>query len=391
MNSRNNVQAFETSEFRSRLDKIRVSMSDTRIDALLVISQASQCYLTGYNSFSGFEPQALLVTLKEDPYFVLRKMDADAATQAGCWLPRDRVVGYAESYVSGTGEHSAWDFIAQFVKTKVSGAAYIGAEVSGLSAFGYRRLFAALQGHDPLDASSLVTSCRLVKSERELFYMTEAAEMADRSLLAGIDKISAGARHCDAAAAIISAVCAGTKDIPGGPQPYPPVIRGGILDIAPHQTFVDSLFEAGNQYYLECAASRHRYAAPVARTVHLGPATPRRKSQHEIVLAGFNAAIDAMRPGTTCADVACAFQAVTRPRGLNRDARIGYSVGLDWVDGPSLWTNNDTVILPDMTFHVGIFLYEPGENYAISETVRVTETGADLMSKVPRILFERPG
>ncbi|ESY28260.1 Xaa-Pro peptidase family protein [Mesorhizobium sp. C386A] len=389
MNGKAPVQAFETSEYRDRLDKVLTAMSNATMDALIVISPANQCYLLGYDSYSGFEPQAVLVTLNDDPYFILRKMDADAATEAGCWLPQDRVVGYTESYVSSTGEQNAWEFIARFVKAKVSSSARIGVEVSELSAVGYRRLVTALGGQEPLDASGLVTSCKLVKSERELLYMTESALMADRAMLAGIDRISVGARHCEAAAAIISTVCTGTEGIPGGPQPYLPVIRGGKLYIAPHQTFVDTIFAADNQYYLECSASRHRYVAPVARTVHLGPATIRGKNQHECAMAGFHAAVDALRPGATCADVARAFQAAARPHGLNIEARIGYSVGIDWVDGPSLGTNNDTEILANMTFHLNI-LYEPGENYQFSETVRVTEVGAELMSKVPRILFERP-
>ncbi|TIT86763.1 MAG: hypothetical protein E5W59_22370, partial [Mesorhizobium sp.] len=108
MNDRKIVQAFETHEYRDRLNKVRVLMSNAGMDALVVISQANQCYLLGYNSLSGDEPQAALVTLHDDPYFILRKMDADAAVEAGCWLPRDRIIAYPESYVAGTGEASAW-------------------------------------------------------------------------------------------------------------------------------------------------------------------------------------------------------------------------------------------------------------------------------------------
>ncbi|WP_292231893.1 Xaa-Pro peptidase family protein [Mesorhizobium sp.] len=391
MNDRNIVQAFEMSEYRARLDKVRGLMSNAGMDALVVISQANQCYLLGYDSFSGDEPQAVLVTLDDDPYFILRKMDADAAAEAGCWLPRDRVIAYAESYVAGTDEASAWEVIGQFVKGKVGASARIGVEVSGLGVFSYPKLVGALGVQEPIDASDLVATCRLIKSERELLYMTEAAAIADRAILAGVDKIAAGVRHCDAAAAIMSALCAGTESIAGGPPPSPPFIRGGKLAIAPHQTFMDDIFVAGNQYYLgPIAASRHRYVAPVTRTAHLGPVPPRRKKQHEGVLAGHQAALDALRPGATCAHVARAFQAAIRPYGLTKESRLGYSVGLDWMDGPSLGTNNDTEIVANMTFLIHLGFYEPGELYFLSDTVRITDSGPELMSKFPRILFERP-
>ncbi|MGX5844715.1 M24 family metallopeptidase [Mesorhizobium sp. ArgA1] len=389
MSGRNIVQAFETSEYRARLDKVRTLMSNAGMDALVVISPANQCYLLGYESFSGDEPQAVLVTLDDDPYFILRKMDADAAADAGCWLSQDRVVGYAESFVAGTGVQSAWEVIGQFVRNKVGASARIGVEASGMSVFNYK-LVGALGVQEPLDAGDLVAACRLVKSERELLYMSEAAAIADRAMLAGLDKISVGTRHCDAAAAILSALCAGTETIPGGPPPSPPFIRGGRFANAPHQFWIDDVFALGHQYYLGIGASRHRYVAPMTRTAHLGPITPRRKNQHEGALAGFHAAVDALRPGATCADVARAFQAAIRPYGLTKDSRLGYSVGLDWLDGPSLGTQNDTEVLANMTFLIHIGFYERGELYMLSDTVRVSANGSKAMSKLPRILFERP-
>ncbi|MDX8503123.1 Xaa-Pro peptidase family protein [Mesorhizobium sp. VK4C] len=389
MSGGNIVQAFETSEYRTRLDNVRTRMCSAGMDALVVISQANQCYLLGYESFSGDEPQAVLVTLDEDPYFILRKMDADAAADAGCWLPPDRVVAYAENYVAGSGEASAWELIGRFVKDKVGSFALIGVEASGMGVFNYPKLVGALGVQEPLDASDLVAACRLVKSERELLYLSEAAAIADRAMLAGIDEMAAGTRHCDAAAAIMSALCAGTETIPGGPPPSPPFIRGGKFANAPHQFWIDDVFALGHQYYLGIGASRHRYVAPMTRTAHVGPITPRRKNQHEGALAGFHAAVDALRPGATCADVARASQAAIRPYGLTKESRLGYSVGLDWLDGPSLGTNNDTEILANMTFLIHLGFYERGELYMLSDTVRVAENGSEAMSKLPRILFER--
>ncbi|RWO03997.1 MAG: M24 family metallopeptidase, partial [Mesorhizobium sp.] len=94
--------------------------------------------------------------------------------------------------------------------------------------------------------------------------------------------------------------------------------------------------------------------------------------------------------GATCADVARAFQAAIRPYGLTKEGRIGYSVGLDFLDGPSLTTSNDTEIVANMTFHFQSNFVERSEIYMVSDTVRVTENGAELMSAFPRTLFERP-
>ncbi|RWC27075.1 MAG: aminopeptidase P family protein [Mesorhizobium sp.] len=390
MNDRKIVQAFETSEYRVRLNKVRVRMSDAGMDALMVISQANQYYLLGYDSASGYQPQAVLVTLDDDPYFILRKMDADTAVDAGCWLPPDRIVGYAESYVGGSEGASGWEPTGRFVKDKVGASARIGVELSGLGLSDYPKLVGALGGHEPRDGDGLVSACRLVKSERELSYMKEAAAIADLAVLAGMDKIAVGTRHSEVAGALMSVLCAGIESMPGGPPSWPPHIRGGEFANAPHQAWMDDVFAAGQQYYLQCTASRRRYEAPITRIAHLGPVTPHRKHRHEGAMAGFHAAVDAMRPGATCSDVARAFQAAIRPYGFTKEGRMGYSTGIDTVDGPSLATNNDTELVIDMTFHFESNFVERGEIYLLADTVRVTDDGGELMSTVPHALFERP-
>ncbi|WP_167392310.1 M24 family metallopeptidase [Mesorhizobium sophorae] len=389
MNDRSFVRAFETSEYCARLDKVRALMSEAGMDALVIFSKADQYYLLGYDARDASD-HAVLVTLDDDPYFILRKMDADATREAGCWLSNDRVIAYAESYVGGTGEESVWEFIGQFVKSKVKASARIGVEVSGLGVFSYPKFVAALGGQEPLDGSDLVRSCRAIKSERELSYMREAAAIGDRAILAGLGKIAVGVRHCDAAAAIMSALCAGTESIHGGP-PFAPYIRGGEVAKAPHQAWMDDVFAAGQQYYMICCANRLQYPAPLARIAHVGPVTTDRKRRHEGAMAGFHAAVDAMRPGATCADVARAYQAAIRPYGFIKDeGRFGYSVGLGFIDGPSLALNNDTEILANMTFHFESTFIDHGETYLLSDTVRVTDLGGELLSTVPRDLFERP-
>lgn len=160
MNGKNIVQAFQISEYRARLDKVRGLMSDAGMVALVVTSEANQCYLLGYESFSGAEPQAVLVTLDDDPYFILRKMDADFAADAGCWLPHDRVVGYSESFVGGSGGDSAWELIGQFVNDKVGASARIGVERSALRGTDYHKLVGALGVPELLDGSGLVSALR---------------------------------------------------------------------------------------------------------------------------------------------------------------------------------------------------------------------------------------
>lgn len=383
------MPAFATAEYRNRLDRVRSSMTADGIEALLVLSEANLVYLTGYEGWSSYVPQAALVTLDEDPYLILREMDATCAA-ATCWLPEDRVVPYPESYI-GTANRSPWEVIGTFVKERAR-TKRLGVELSGggLDVVGHGALTGALGATRLRDASGLVARCKLVKSDHELALMTEAAAIVDRALLAGIDEIEVGVRQCDVAASIMAALCSGTETIPGGPPLQTPTMPVGTIANAPHLKWTDERYTNGQQTNFEIGAFRHRYCCALSRTVYLGSPPARLVELHKGVLDGFQAAVENIRPGATCGDVARAFKAAFEPHGIRKESRIGYSVGVDWNDGgASLQDDDTTEIVSNMAFHVIVGVWERAEGYVFSETVRVTEGGAQSLTNVPRVLFER--
>src|SRR5699024_3941550 len=77
-----------------------------------------------------------------------------------------------------------------------------------------------------------------------------------------------------------------------------------------------------------------------------------------------------------------------------KDSRIGYSAGLsyppDWGERTaSLRHGDDTILQPNMVFHMipGIWMEKYGVE--ISETFRVTETGCEVLAGVERKLFTK--
>lgn len=390
------MNAFEISEYRVRLEGVRNLMLESGIDVLLVINEGNICYLTGYEGFSETAPQAAVVTLDEDPYLILREMDVRCA-EATCWLPTEHLLGYDESYIGS--DRNGWTFIGDFTKLKAGPVGRIAAELTplgrnlGLSAIGYVKLVEVVG--EVRDASKLVAQQKLVKSEQEIAYISAAAEIADTAMLAGIEKIAVGTRQSDVAAAVTAALISGTKDNPGSPSfllpPWMPVGPVGGFPNAPHLKWSDDVYAEGQQTNFELAGFRRRYGCAVARTAFLGTPSARLKELHQGVVEGWTAAVDTMRPGATCSDVAQAFSKAIVPYRIKKESRIGYSLGVDWSDGgASLAIHDHTVLRPNMTFHVLIGIFEPSEGYNFSESVRVAENGAKSFSTLPRSLFEIP-
>lgn len=93
------MSAFEPAEYDERLAKTRAEMERRGIDVLLVTDHANLYYLTGYDAWSFYVPQAVIVPAgDEPPLWVGRGMDAPGAVITTA-IPRHRILGYADDYV----------------------------------------------------------------------------------------------------------------------------------------------------------------------------------------------------------------------------------------------------------------------------------------------------
>ena len=64
----------------------------------------------------------------------------------------------------------------------------------------------------------------MIKSEREIEYMTESARLIEKTMQAGLDAIEPGVRQCDAAAAIDHAHYSGTAEYGGEYTSFVPML-----------------------------------------------------------------------------------------------------------------------------------------------------------------------
>jgi Xaa-Pro aminopeptidase len=238
----------------------------------------------------------------------------------------------------------------------------------------------------------LVNWVRAVKSAAEIELMQQAARITERIMQAAIDAIGVGVPQYEVAAVIQAT---GTRGVNGYGGDYPaivPLMPSGVGTSCPHITWRDAPFEAETGTTIEIAGVRHRYHVPMTRTVYLG--TPPRKMKHaaNIVVEGIQAALEATRPGALARDVHAAWTRTIERHGLSKDSRCGYAIGLnyppDWGERTiSLRSNDETVLAPNMTIHFMPGLWLDDWGIAISEPIRVTETGVEAICDFPRKLF----
>jgi Xaa-Pro aminopeptidase len=242
------------------------------------------------------------------------------------------------------------------------------------------------------DAGVLVNWVRAVKSHAEIALMTQAARIAERIMQTAIDAIDVGVRQCDAAAAIQAAAARGTEEYGGDYPAIVPLMPTGVGTSCPHITWLDEPFAANAGTSIEIAGVRRRYHVPMTRTVYLGKPPAKMSDAAKVVVEGIAAGLAAAKPGALARDIHAAWTKTIERHGLFKDSRCGYSVGLnyppDWGERTiSLRSSDETVLQPNMTIHFmpGIWLDDWG--VAISEAIRITETGVETFCAFPRKLF----
>ncbi len=387
---------FTRAEYAERLAATRTAMERAEVHCLIVIDPANMAWLTGYDGWSFYVPQAVIVGPEGEPIFWARMMDTNGAHRT-CYMAEDQIVGYPEHMVM-TPDHHPMTHLAETLADRGWAELPIGVEMESYyySAKAHRELARAL-GTEPSDASLVINWLRAVKSPAELGYMRQAARIVERQHETVRERIAPGMAKNALVAEISRAAIMGAEDADGpfgGDYPsIVPMLPTGVDASAPHLTWDDRPIPAGSATFFELAGCRRRYHVPLCRTVVLGEPSRDMRAAETALLEGLDAGIDAARAGTVAGDVARAFQAVLAKHGIHRDARCGYPIGIsyppDWGERTySIRDTDRTELLPDMTFHFMPGLWMADWGLEITETLRVrTEGPAECLADVPRAIF----
>ncbi|MBV9518868.1 MAG: ectoine hydrolase DoeA [Hyphomicrobiales bacterium] len=383
---------FSRDEFAKRLAKTRKAMEKAGIEFLIVTDPSNMAWLTGYDGWSFYVHQCVLVLPDGEPIWYGRGQDANGAKRT-TYLGDAHIIGYPDQYVQSTERHPM-DLLSSIIEERGWGSRPIGVEMDNY--WFSAAALASLRMHLPnarfKDATALVNWQRAVKSRQELAYMRRAARIVEKMHERILDRIEVGMRKCDLVAEIYDAGIRGAEGFGGDYPALVPLLPSGADASAPHLTWDDRPMRAGEGTFFEIAGCYRRYHCPLSRTVFLGKPTTAFLDAEKATLEGMEAGLQAARPGNTCEDIAKAFFAVLQRYGIIKDNRAGYSVGLsyppDWGERTmSLRPGDRTVLEPGMTFHfmTGLWLEDMG--IEITESIVITETGVECLANVPRKLF----
>ncbi len=371
---------FTRAEFDARIAATVARMEQRGLDGMLLFSQESMFWLTGYDTFGFCFFQCLYLGADSRLMLVTRAPDRLQAAHTS-------IIEDIRIWVDREGATPADDLREALAKVGCAGKT-LGIEYDtwGLTAGNGRRVDAALDGFCTTeDASGLVSALRVVKSDAEIAYVRRAAELADDALDEAHRLTGPDVDEGEILAAMQGAVFRGGGDYPGNE-----FIIGSGPDALLCRYFTGRRkLSDVDQMTLEFAGAYRHYHACLMRTIPVGKADPRHEDMHKVAVEALWAAQAALRPGEP---IGKAFDAHAHAMdaGGYQHARLnacGYSLGATfapvWMDHPMLYSGNSFVVQPGMVIFLHMILADDTTGLAMApgETVLVTTDGAERLSR----------
>lgn len=391
-----NNAPFPRSEYDRRIAKTRAAMSAAGLDAIFVTDPSNQAWLTGYDGWSFYVHQGVILTMDGEPTWWGRYMDMIGGRRT-CWMSHNNIVGYGDHYVQSSEIHPMQD-LATLLKSRGLENARIGVEMENYyySAKAHAVLTQEMTTAALIDATALVNWQRLVKSDAEIGFIRKAARISEKVMHTAIDRSAVGVRKNDLVADIVHAGITGVGDDWGDYPAIVPLTPSGLDATAAHLTWDGTPMREGEATFFELSGCYRRYHAPLCRTVFLGTPSDEMKRAEAAQIEGINAGIAAARAGNRTCDIANAFMDVLAKHGIERTGRMGYPIGLsyppDWGERTASIRSEDTTVLEaGMVFHFMPALWMDSWGLETTETLLITQDGsAEPLCDIDRKLFVKP-
>jgi Xaa-Pro dipeptidase len=359
--------------------KVQAEMDRSNIDVLLCHTVAGICYITGFESALWCKYTLAIVT--REGALILLAQDFE--------MPNACATVWCDDWVTYPCHGDPIAATRDLLLARGLDRLRLGLELNrwSLSVPTHQRLREALAGFTLVDATAVMDRVMRAKSPAEIAVIRQAAAITSRSMIAALGRVRSGVTDNDVAAVAYQSLIEGGSEY----MAVAPIVTVGARSSIPHSTHRRVRIGAGESVLIEVGACIHRYSTPCMRAAVTTPVPDLPRAMYEGCRASVTEAIKRMRPGVTGDEVAGHADRVIHEFSSRYvwHGIYGYSVGIgfppDWNDTSALiMRGSDLVIEAGMVFHISTSLRKVGTcGVAFSETVLVTDTGAETLTNVP--------
>jgi len=373
-------RGFDPAEYQGRVERAQRMMGERSIDLLLLTTEAEFRYYSGFlTQFwqSPTRPWFLLVPREGSPVAVIPEIGVPLMERT--WIEEIR------SWPAPTPDDEGVSLLVAEIRSLGAGAGTIGVPMGPetlirMPLSDWRRVTTELQSASFVDASPVIRTARIVKSEAEIAKVSHICGVASDAFDRVPRLAGAGIPLVEVFRAFkIALLEEGADDVPylvgaGEAGGY-----GDVISPPSNRPLAD-----GDILMMDTGAVWDGYFCDFDRNYAIGSASDEAFWAYDTLYRATDAGLEAAVPGAVAADLFEAMRAVIDDAGYSAGnvGRFGHGLGMQLTEWPSHTPTDRTVLAPGMvlTLEPGLE-FAPGRGMVHEENLVIRTDGPELLSR----------
>lgn len=373
--------------YRRKVGQVQGVLAERGLDGLVLMDYNQIYYLLGFFHYPSERPLLGFVPQAGEPTLFIPRVEADQVAEA--WV-KD-----VEVYSEYPGVDHPLEWVGKILAGRGLPRARLGFEGS-TSIAAMSRLKAGLPDAEWVESGDILARLRIRKDPEEITLIRAASRYADFMLDEGVRYVretGLGATEVEVNNHVNKMV-ADLMLQELNEVVFVTGVSGGLVCSGPRSAYAHGLptkrrWGRGENLILSFACTVGGYHAESERVFFLGEPTEQQARHFETVRAAQEAGTAAVKPGVPCREPNRVCYDIVRRAGFGDYVkhRMGHGIGIQNHEPPWIEEGDRTPLEAGMVISSEPGLYVPGlGGYRISDTVLVTETGAERLTKYPRTL-----
>ncbi len=243
------------------------------------------------------------------------------------------------------------------------------------------------EGIELIDAECAVEHLRAIKDSEELKVLQHAIAIAEHVMQAVLPVLHRKMTERDLADELERLI----RSLGATGCSFPPIVAVGANAALPHAQPGMTPLESHGLLLVDWGATYMGYRSDLTRVFLTSRIPAKLARAYEAVEAAQRAAIEAMGPGVSTAEVDAVARRVLAEYRLERHFNhgLGHGIGLDIHENPRMGSGSLVTLEPGMVVTVEPGVYFPGiGGIRLEDDVLVTESGTRVLSCMPRTMDE---
>ncbi|MCH4827002.1 M24 family metallopeptidase [Planococcus halocryophilus] len=359
----------------NKIQQLQSYLKEQSIDAAFITDPYNVFYVSGFKSNPHERLLGVMVFADAEPFLICPKMEIPDAKNAG-WI--GDIVGHEDT-------QNSMEILYNTAQSRGIDLKTMAVEKAHMTVERYESLLSFFGSLSIAQLDDQLNAMRVIKDDAELQILREAAALADYAIEVAARTIKEGITEIE----VMTEIELALKKRGVTHMSFDTTVLTGARAASPHGKTGEYKLQQGDLVLFDLGVVHKGYCSDITRTLALGEPNEEQKEVYDVVYRSEMAALEAVKPGVTAAELDHISRQVIADAGYGDyfTHRLGHGLGIDVHEFPSIHGENTMTMEKGMVFTLEPGIYVPGKvGVRIEDDVAVTADGYEVLTKYPKEL-----